>query len=171
MFRASVLLLAVLLSLSSSLSAQVLSSEKIRGDLGDRAELSTRSVKRASLWTATLPVTFSRLERADDEWQLGANMSIGGSFVFVTGKASPQGDGSYRLDPEFMVGPVANFGVTPGDSGTLDATLIAGLSMGFSSIAILGAYDLLLGRPVIGIGMQIQSLTYTESLTRLTRFR
>lgn len=171
MYRAFFLFLATLLSLSSSAGAQVLSQKKIAADLGSRAQLTTLTGKRASLWTATLPVTFSRLERTNDEWQLGANMSIGGSFVFVTGKASPQPDSTYRLDPEFMIGPIANFGVTPRESGGLDATLITGVTVGFSSIAVLGAYDLLLGRPVIGVGMQVQSLTFTESLTRLTSFR
>jgi len=133
--------------------------------------IAANTPKHASLWTSTLPTTFSRLEKVDGNWRLGANMAIGGSYVFVTGKATPQVDGSYRLDPQFMIGPVANIGITPGSDGKLDGTLLVGGTIGFSAFAILGGYDLLLSRPVIGVGVQIQSLTFTESLTKLVSLR
>jgi hypothetical protein len=176
MFRHVAAAFIFLASTGTTLNAQVLSKETIRAfreRAGQDTNVSTldKSSKHASLWTTTLPVVFSRLEKEDGDWRLGANMSIGGSYMFVTGKTTPQLDGSYRLDPDFMIGPVANLGITPGDAGKLDGTLMVGAVMGFSSFAVLGGYDVLLNRPVIGVGIQIQSLTFTQSLTRLVSLR
>jgi hypothetical protein len=170
MFTPRFFFMVVVSVTASPVTAQVISKQTIdafqrRNNTG--AELLTTGPKRAKLWTSTLPVSFARLEKADGEWRVGASMALGGSYVFVTGKATPQADGSMRLDPEFMIGPVANIGIAPGDTGGIDGTLLVGATMGFSSFAILGGYDVLLGRPVIGVGMQIQSLTFTEALTNL----
>jgi hypothetical protein len=153
--------------------SQILTRETVHRFQLAHSEISVlnNAPKRTSVWTSTLPVTFSRVEREDDEWRIGANMSVGGSYVFMTGRGTPQPDGSIRLDPEFMIGPVANLGLTPGDSGKLDGSLMVGLTVGFSTFAVLGGYDLLLTRPVIGVGIQIQSLTFTQGFTRIHSIR
>ena len=173
MHRAVLVTPVLLVALSAAAQSQVIPRSMVEayGSRSGGAFVRNNEPKHASMWTSTLPVTFSRLERANGDWRLGANMAVGGSYIYVTGKATPQVDGSYRLDPQFMFGPVANIGITPGDSGKLDGTLLVGLTMGFSSFAILGGYDLLLSRPVIGVGVQIQSLTFTDKLTHLVSLR
>lgn len=124
---------------------------------------------RCAAWTTTVPVTFSRLEKVDGQWRIGATMSVGASYMYVVGRGTGQQGGNVQLAPDFFIGLVADFGITQGDTSGVASSLMGGIAFGFQHLAILAGYDLLRSRPVLGVGTQIQTLSITTKLTGMLK--
>jgi hypothetical protein len=120
--------------------------------VGERAEV--------KLWTSTVPVTFSRLVQDDgDDWKIGPEISLGGSYVYMVGEGTGLGNGSMQLDPRFFTGPVLQIGFAEDvDDGALAATFLAGAVLGYRDVAGLVGYDFLEGSIVLGAGTKVTTL-------------
>lgn len=151
--------------------SQVLSADKVSKFTNQKA---FENGKSTDVWllTPTLPVTFSRLVKQDGEWSVGANITIGGSYVFMLGKGTGLSDGSISINPAFFIGITGNIGVVQDfKKNGIESSFMLGGVVGFSKVSALIGYDLLLDTPIIGIGTQIDLLTITDKLTIIRSIR
>ncbi len=176
------LILTLVLS-APSLDAQVLSYEKYiqyfdELDLEFEALGVVKRVDRemesktfsVSLLTETLPVTFGRLEKnADGDWEVGANVSLGISYVYMTGKGTIRSDKSIEVEPQFFIGLTSSIGLTQTAGESKDATesLMFGGVVGFGGFGFMAGYDFLTESSVLGISTQLDFTTITEKLTAI----
>ena len=125
----------------------------------------------ARFWTASVPVTFSRLVQDDaKEWRMGPEMALGGSYLYMVGQGVAENGGGAQVTPKFFTGPTmqAGFAEDPNDE-TLAPSILLGWIIGFSHVATLVGYDFLEGSVAFGIGSKVGTVT-TPNVVGVRRF-
>jgi hypothetical protein len=116
--------------------------------------------------TAVVPVTFSRIERSEDnKYRLGASIDIGYGYTWYTGSGTftksdaPSDAGTMTVEPDMFYGLAVNPGIRNSASdleGSFSATAFAGIR----SIALSAGYDVLAKSPVFGLSVRVDAFKF-----------
>ncbi len=114
------------------------------------------------LGTPTIPLTFSRVEKIQGEYRIGAALELGLGYSVVQGKALYNADGTISVDPELLAGLAVNVGARNGDT-KLDSSLSLSGIIGFSRVALTTGYDLLNKSWFFGLCTKVDTFSFTKT--------
>lgn len=117
--------------------------------------------------TPALQLTFTQLEKSSDgNWRLTTPIYVGYSYIFSYARGVIHRDSSLTVENRFFFGGGFNFGVMPNQEGVLVGSLPIGVVLGYSRYGAFGGIDVLTGKPLIGISVNLLNVPILQSLTR-----
>ena len=117
--------------------------------------------------TPALQLTFTQIEKSEDKnWRLTTPIYIGYSYIFSYARGVIHRDSSLTVENHFFFGGGFNFGVTPDQTGALTGSIPIGAVIGYSRYGAFGGIDVLSGKPLLGISVNLLNVPILQSLTR-----
>lgn len=158
-------------------NAQTFSPEIVINGL---RETRTESLKAGTSWntgvdvsypltmtTPALQLTFTQLEKSSDgNWRLTTPIYIGYSYIFSYARGVVHQDSSLTVENQFFFGGGVNFGVMPNEIGVLVGSIPVGAIVGYSRYGAFGGIDVLSGKPILGISLNLLNVPILQKLTR-----
>jgi hypothetical protein len=119
--------------------------------------------------TPALQLTFTQLEKSTDgSWRLTTPIYVGYSYIYSYARGVIHQDSSLTVENHFFFGGGFNFGVMPNETGALVGSLPIGAVVGYSRYGAFGGIDVLSGKPLIGISVNLLNVPILQSTTRFT---
>lgn len=135
--------------------------------LGQKWSVGTDYSFEMTMRTPALQLTFTQLEKSSDgNWRLTTPIYVGYSYIFSYARGVIHRDSSLTVENRFFFGGGFNFGVMPNEEGVLVGSLPIGAVLGYSRYGAFGGIDVLTGKPLIGISVNLLNVPILQSLTR-----
>ena len=117
--------------------------------------------------SATIPLTFSRIEFKGGDYKLGTTMSLGYGYTWFIGDFRFEQNDKILVDPDLFFGVSADIGLK-NDFNTNKVTGAAtvGGFIGIKSFSVFGGYDILAKSWTAGIGAKIDIFTLSQESIR-----
>lgn len=171
------LIIAILLVFASAMSfAQTFDPEVVINGLKDdkvkgtmkRMSLSTDIRLPLVVRTPAVQFTFTQIEKIDGDWRLAQPFTIGYSYIytFATGILHP--DTSLTVENRFFFGAGANYGFKTGSDNQIVNSLPIGAIIGYSRFGLFGGYDVINGKPMVGISANLLNFPLFQKSTRFS---
>lgn len=119
-----------------------------------------------TLKTPALQLTFTQVEKVDGSYKLTTPIYVGYSYVFSYAHGVIHQDSSITVENRFFFGAGANFGVKPNENGTLVGSVPVGAILGYSRYGLFGGVDVLTGKPLVAVSVNLFNVPILQSLTR-----
>lgn len=119
-----------------------------------------------TLTTPALQLSFTEMEKINGGWTMTTPVAIGYSYIYSYANGVVHQDSSITVENRFFFGGGFNFGVKPNSNGTLVGTLPVGAIVGFSKYGLFGGYDVLNGKPLIAVSLNLLNFPFLQSLTK-----
>jgi hypothetical protein len=120
-----------------------------------------------TMTTPALQLTFTQLEKSSDgNWRLTTPIYVGYSYIFSYARGVLHQDSSLTVENHFFFGGGFNFGVMPNENGVLVGSLPVGGIVGYSRYGAFGGIDVLSGKPILGVSVNIINVPILQKLTR-----
>lgn len=119
------------------------------------------------LTTPALQLTFTRVEQIDGEWKLTTPILIGYSYIYSLANGVIHRDSSITVENKFFFGGGFNLGVTPTLEGSLETSIPIGAIIGYNRYGAFGGIDILTGKPMFGISINLLGVPVLQSLTKI----
>lgn len=120
------------------------------------------------LRTPALQLTFTKVDKVDGQYKLTTPILIGYSYIFSYANGIIHQDSSITVESRFFFGAGANFGITPNPDGTLVTSVPVGAIVGFSRYGAFGGIDVLTGKPLFAVSINLLNVPILQSLTKIT---
>lgn len=164
--KATLSAILILICIQPEAEAQFIKMEKLK-----RVEMTTEveaftvgKRERRHLLTNTVPVTFARLEKVDENWQIGNEIAVGAAYLYMWADVVPLSESVATVDPRAFLGVSLNVGIAQAEEG-VDPTVRPGLIFGLGNFSMSLAWDFVAERRVLGVGTKIEVFTVTDALT------
>lgn len=138
-----------------------LQSTPLRNGLGDFTVAMT-------LRTPALQLTFTQVQKVDNDWRLTTPIYIGYSYIFTYANGVVHQDSSITVENKLFFGGGFNFGVTPTNTGTLIGSVPIGAIVGYSKYGAFAGIDVLTGKPLFAVSINLLNVPILQSLTRFS---
>lgn len=138
-----------------------LKATPLRNGLGDFTVAMT-------LRTPALQLTFTQVQKVDDGWRLTTPIYIGYSYIYTYANGVVHQDSSITVENKLFFGGGLNFGVTPTNTGTLIGSVPVGAIVGYSKYGAFAGIDVLTGKPLFAISINLLNVPILQSTTRFT---
>ena len=119
-----------------------------------------------TLSTPALQLTFTQVEKVNGTWKLTTPLYIGYSYIYSYANGVIHQDSSITVENHFFFGGGVNFGVRPNDAGVLVGSVPAGAIVGFSKYGLFGGVDVISGKPLIAVSINLLNFPVLQSLTK-----
>lgn len=137
--------------------------------LGDKWNTGVDVSFPMTMRTPALQLTFTQLERSSNgDWRLTTPIYVGYSYIFSYARGVIHQDSSLTVENHFFFGGGFNFGVMPNENGVLVGSAPVGAVVGYSRYGAFGGIDVLTGKPLIGISVNLLNVPILQSLTRFS---
>lgn len=166
------LLILGLLALAVVASAQTFSPKVVTNGIKKDSTLKTSlrySVDASvpmTLRTPALQLTFTQVEKVDGNWKLTTPIIVGYSYIYSFANGVIHQDSSITVENHFFFGGGVNFGITPKADGTLVTSVPVGAIVGYSKYGAFGGIDVLTGKPLVGVSINLLNFPLLQGLTR-----
>ncbi len=107
------------------------------------------------LGSATIPISFSRIEMIDGKYEVSPTLSIGYGYTWFTGDFIFNENDKITVDPGFFFGLVADVSLQNDFSFNKLAGFFTGGFIGFGDFSLFGGYDFVSGSAALGLGGRI----------------
>ena len=174
------LLLGLLLFVNITL-AQTFTSDVVRGKVinkslkavtidstADRFRTIPNITVAMKLRTPALQLTFTQVEKIDEEWRLTTPIYVGYSYIFSYANGVIHQDSSITVENRFFFGGGFNLGVVPDPKGELMGSIPVGAIVGYSRYGLFGGINVLNGKPLVGVSINLLNFPALQGLTRFT---
>lgn len=118
------------------------------------------------LKTPALQLTFTRVEKLDGEWKLTTPILIGYSYIYSYANGIIHRDSSITVENHFFFGGGFNLGLTPKPDNTLEPSVPIGAIIGYSRYGAFGGIDILTGKPMFAVSINLLGVPILQSLTK-----
>jgi len=121
------------------------------------------------LHTPALQLTFTQVEKIDGNWKLTTPIYIGYSYIYSYANGVVHQDSSITVENRFFFGGGVNLGITPdiNGSGTLVGSVPVGAIVGYSHYGLFGGVNIITGKPIFAISINLLNVPILQSLTRM----
>jgi hypothetical protein len=171
-------LLLGLIFLSTLGLSQTFTPDIVRGRVINKSLKTTDSTSKAiplsevtiqmKMRTPALQLTFTQIEKIDGEWKLTTPIYVGYSYLFTYANGIVRPDSSITVENRFFFGGGFNLGIVPNINNTLTGSVPVGAIVGYSRYGLFGGINVLDGKPIIGISVNVLNFPLLQSLTRFT---
>lgn len=131
-----------------------------------KSDLSGDYTVSMTMRTPALQLSFTQISKVGEDWKMTTPVAIGYSYIYSFANGVVHQDSSITVENKFFFGGGFNFGVKPNENGVLVGTLPVGAIVGFSKYGIFGGYDVLSGKPVVAVSLNLLNFPMLQSLTR-----
>ena len=107
------------------------------------------------LGSPTIPISFSRIEYVDGEYQVSPSISLGYGYTWFFGDFILNENDKITVDPGFLFGVIGDIGLQNNFSFKKLAGVFLGGFIGYGSFSLFGGYDFIGNSPTIGLGGRI----------------
>jgi hypothetical protein len=107
------------------------------------------------LGSATIPISFSRIEMIDGKYEVSPTLSIGYGYTWFTGDFIFNENDKITVDPGFFFGLVADVSLQNDFSFNKLAGFFTGGFIGFGDFSLFGGFDFVSGSAALGLGGRI----------------
>ena len=123
-----------------------------------------------SLRTPALQLTFTKVEKIDNQWRLTTPIYVGYSYIFSSANGVVHQDSSITVENHFFFGGGLNFGVTPDlkNGGQLIGSVPVGAIVGYSKYGAFAGYDLVNHKPLFAVSINLLNVPILQNLTRFS---
>jgi hypothetical protein len=118
--------------------------------------------------TPALQLTFTQVEKIDGNWRLTTPIYVGYSYIFSFANGVIHQDSSITVENRFFFGGGFNVGVVPDPNGELMGSVPIGAIVGYSRYGLFGGVNVLNGKPLIGVSINLLNVPILQSTTRFT---
>lgn len=118
--------------------------------------------------TPALQLTFTQIEKIDGEWRLTTPIYVGYSYIFSYANGVIRQDSSITVENRFFFGGGFNVGVVPDPEGELIGSLPVGAIVGYARYGLFGGVNVLNGKPLVGVSINLLNVPILQSTTRFT---
>lgn len=119
-----------------------------------------------TLSTPALQLTFTRVEKVDGSWKLTTPILIGYSYIYSYAHGIIHRDSSITVENRFFFGGGFNLGITPKPDGSLETSVPIGAIVGYSRYGLFGGIDVLTGKPMFAVSVNLLNVPILQSLTK-----
>ena len=165
-----ILLFALLLAAATS-NAQTFPSNVIKKD--KNFKMSSPELKARydisvpiTVMTPALQLTFTQIEKLDGQWKLTTPICVGYSYIYSLANGIIHQDSSITVENHLFFGGGFNFGLVP-KNGVLVGSLPVGGIIGFSKYGLFGGVDVLNGKPLVAVSINLLNFPVLQSLTKI----
>lgn len=117
--------------------------------------------------TPALQLTFTQIEKSSDgNWRLTTPIYVGYSYIFSYARGVIHQDSSLTVENKFFFGGGFNFGVMPNEDEILKPSFPIGAVIGYARYGFFGGIDVLTGKPLLGVSVNLLNVPILQSLTR-----
>jgi len=122
------------------------------------------TVYRATLLgSPTIPISFSKIEQVNGEYQVSPSISLGYGYTWFKGDFIFNENDKITVDPTFFFGVIGDIGLQNNFSLKKLASVFTGGFIGFGAFSLFGGYDFLTSSPSIGLGGRIDLFTISQN--------
>ena len=121
------------------------------------------------LHTPALQLTFTQVEKIDGNWRLTTPIYVGYSYIFTYANGVVHQDSSITVENRFFFGGGFNLGVVPDvtNSGALIGSVPIGAIVGYSHYGLFGGINVITGKPIVAVSVNLLNVPILQSLTRM----
>lgn len=118
------------------------------------------------LRTPALQLTFTRVEKLDGEWKLTTPILVGYSYIYSYANGIIHQDSSITVENRFFFGGGFNLGITPKPDNSVETSVPVGAIIGYSRYGAFAGVDVLTGKPMFGVSINLLGVPILQSLTK-----
>jgi hypothetical protein len=176
-----ILLLLVFIALAGISSAQTFTPNVVKGHIvdksykaltidstADRFKIISDITVPMKIRTPALQLTFTQVEKINGSWRLTTPIYVGYSYIFSFANGVIHQDSSITVENRFFFGGGINVGVVPDPEGELAGSLPVGAIVGYSRYGLFGGVNVLNGKPLVGISINLLNVPVLQRTTRFT---
>lgn len=121
-----------------------------------------------TLQTPALQLTFTQVEKIDGDWKLTTPVYVGYSYIFSYANGVVHQDSSITVENRFFFGGGFNLGLSPNTNGSGDlvGSVPVGAIVGYSHYGLFGGVNVLTGKPMFAVSVNLLNVPILQSLTR-----
>ncbi len=121
------------------------------------------SYKAVLLGSPTIPISFSKIELVNGNYEVAPTVSIGYGYTWFTGKFIFSENDKIIIDPVFFFGLIADVGLQNNFSLKKLTSIFTGGFIGFGAFSLFGGYDYMSKSPTLGLGGRIDLFTISQN--------
>lgn len=172
------LLLLGLILISQLTLAQTFTPDIVRGRIinksskfdtdstSDKMVFPLETTVQMKVRTPALQLTFTQIEKVGDEWKLTTPIYVGYSYIFTYANGIVRPDSSITVENRFFFGGGFNIGITPNLNNVLTGSVPVGAIIGYSRYGFFGGIDVVNGKPLFGLSINVLNFPVLQSTTR-----
>lgn len=175
------LLLGLLLMFNASI-AQTFTPDVVKGKVinksfkaiaiedstADRFKTIPNTTVSMRMRTPALQLTFTQIQKVNGEWKLTTPIYIGYSYIFSYANGIIHQDSSITVENRFFFGGGFNVGLVPNLEGELIGSVPVGAIVGYSRYGLFGGINILDGKPIVGVSINLLNFPALQGLTRFS---
>jgi hypothetical protein len=119
--------------------------------------------KATLLGSPTIPISFSKIERVNGQFQVNPTISIGYGYTFFLGHFVFTQTDEIQVKPSFFFGPIFDVGLQNNLNLNKLTSIFTGVFIGFASFSLFAGYDYLSGSASLGLGGRIDVYTFFQN--------
>jgi hypothetical protein len=171
------LLILSFIAITAVSFGQTFTSQKVSKALVPSEKLMTYKTSSPSIGDFTVPLTiktpalqltFTQVEKIDGNWKLTTPLYVGYSYIFSYANGVVHQDSSITIENKFFFGGGINAGVIPNPNGDLIGSIPIGAIVGYSRYGLFGGVNVLDGKPLIGVSINLLNVPILQRTTRFT---
>ena len=125
------------------------------------------TVYRAKLLgSPTIPISFSKIEYVNGEYQVSPSISIGYGYTWFKGDFIFNENDKITVDPTYFFGVIGDIGLQNNFSLKKLASVFTGGFIGFGAFSLFGGYDFITRSPSIGLGGRVDLFTISQNFLK-----
>jgi hypothetical protein len=132
----------------------------------DRFKIVPNITVQMKMRTPALQLTFTQVQKINEEWRLTTPIYVGYSYIFSYANGVIHQDSSITVENRFFFGGGFNLGVVPDPQGELIGSVPVGVIIGYSRYGLFGGVNVLDGKPLVGVSINLLNFPALQGLTR-----